>query len=605
MVYTQYTNSFRVVPDTAFPDLAARLSRCDCGWLCYNHGLMRHVILLLLFLAILLALPAMAQVERDPASRHSSNSTVSPFLPDDLHAQKATPAPPDPAALLAHAARQAGRSISDTARLAPAIELTQLAEAAAQIAAGAAAAESVPEEAPAPDLPQPAPKLDLADDPEPPAAEHGPAAAHQTTTATEAEAYPPVRPLRDTPETADEPPAAPEPEPAEEPDTELPDSPPAVTETAAAEAPAAEPAAELEPAAEEQALEPPAGPAGGKRLIPDRRRKADETLLSRDGSLEGVQRNQPEPAQTPTPGAPRLDPPAPAAGLPDPAAASQPQGGTSLADLTGSPAPPDPLSGESSPIVQFSAMTPSSGLTPAAANPEQPAAGFIAPYPGASAPVDLALPAGLPQMPGFDVPASMKVLSRGNPKKKLVALTFDDGPHPEYTSQLLAVLDYYDVPATFFCVGVQVQKYPQWVKMMSQQGHEVANHTYDHFRLPKLPKSEKEYQIDEYQRLIEALTGVTPRFLRPPGGQDDKETQQMLAQRRMVMALWDVAINDTSHGKLEQELLDVSLKKVRPGSVLLAHDGVQATIDMLPDLIDKLRAQGYEFVTLSELAARK
>ena len=268
------------------------------------------------------------------------------------------------------------------------------------------------------------------------------------------------------------------------------------------------------------------------------------------------------------------------------------QAGTSLAQITGEPGS----------ALQMSAMLPSQNLAPDAAGPAQ-SAGFLAPLPRQSAPVALVLPSGKPQMPRYDVPASMKTISRGSSKKKLVALTFDDGPHPEYTSQLLAVLDYYDVPATFFCVGVQVQKYPHWLKMINQQGHEIASQTYDHFRLPKLPKSEKVYQIDEYQRLVESLVGVTPRFMRPPGGQADAETQQLLDQRQMVMAMWDVAINDTCSGKLEQELLDVSLKKVRPGSVLLAHDGVQATIDMLPELIETLRAQGYEFVTLSELAA--
>ena len=210
---------------------------------------------------------------------------------------------------------------------------------------------------------------------------------------------------------------------------------------------------------------------------------------------------------------------------------------------------------------------------------------------------------GDPAMPDWPVGSTVTSLSRGNPKRKQVALTFDDGPHPEFTSQLLSVLDFYDVPATFFFVGVQAQKYPHWVKMTHQAGHELANHTYDHFRLPKLPREEKTYQIDEFQRLVENLTGVTPRFLRPPGGRLDGETSAMLTDRGMVLALWDVAINDTYEGKTKDDTLGAALKNIRPGSVVLCHDGIQATVDMLPELITTLRAQGYEFVTLSEMAS--
>jgi len=219
------------------------------------------------------------------------------------------------------------------------------------------------------------------------------------------------------------------------------------------------------------------------------------------------------------------------------------------------------------------------------------------------APVELALPSPTASMPDFSIPSHITSVSRGHAKRKQVALTFDDGPHPDYTSQLLAILEFYDVPATFFFVGVQAQKYPHWVKMSHQAGHEIASQTYDHFRLPKLPLEEKVYQIDEYQRLIEGLIGVTPRFLRPPGGQVDPETEQLVAERGMILGLWDVALNDTRDNKTASEMLATANREVRSGSVVLAHDGIQATIDMLPELIETLRARGYEFVTMSELAA--
>jgi peptidoglycan/xylan/chitin deacetylase (PgdA/CDA1 family) len=219
------------------------------------------------------------------------------------------------------------------------------------------------------------------------------------------------------------------------------------------------------------------------------------------------------------------------------------------------------------------------------------------------APIEPVLGNWPPSMPKHDVPVRIREVSRGNSRHKQVALTFDDGPHPEFTSQLLAVLDFYDVPATFFFVGVQALKYPHWVKMSHQAGHEIGSQTYDHFRLPKLPLEEKVYQIDEYQRLIEGLIGVTPRFLRPPGGQYDASIRELVTERGMVLGLWDVALNDTREGKTAAQMLQTARREIRPGSVVLAHDGIQTTVDMLPELIESLRAQGYEFVTMSELAS--
>jgi peptidoglycan/xylan/chitin deacetylase (PgdA/CDA1 family) len=232
------------------------------------------------------------------------------------------------------------------------------------------------------------------------------------------------------------------------------------------------------------------------------------------------------------------------------------------------------------------------GLTPAA---------FTSPVSGP--PLDMALPTGPPRMPAATLRSGLFQVVRGNPRQKKVALTFDDGPHPEYTSQLLAILGYYHIHATFFIVGVQAQRYPQWVKMIHQAGHEIGNHTYDHFRLPALPPDEQAYQIDENQRLLEQLTGVTPRFFRPPGGRYNEQAERLIRQRGMLLALWDVALNDTAEDREAGDLYSTASHKIRPGSVVLGHDGIQATIDMLPQLIESLQKDGYTFVTMSELAS--
>lgn len=217
-------------------------------------------------------------------------------------------------------------------------------------------------------------------------------------------------------------------------------------------------------------------------------------------------------------------------------------------------------------------------------------------------PANMAFLRTAPSMPSPRVSALVRSLSRGNPKQLKIALTFDDGPHPEFTNKILAILDYYDVKATFFYVGLQANRYPEWIKMTNQAGHEIASQTYDHFRMPKLPLEEKQYQIDKYQRLIENIVGVTPRFMRPPGGKLDEVTKRLIIERGMVLGLWDVALNDTREGKTAAEMLKTAKSQVRPGSVLLVHDGIQATIEVLPELIEFLSSQGYQFVTMSELA---
>lgn len=210
---------------------------------------------------------------------------------------------------------------------------------------------------------------------------------------------------------------------------------------------------------------------------------------------------------------------------------------------------------------------------------------------------------GMPDWATIRIPSSVTTLSRGNHRKRQVALTFDDGPHPEYTGEILKILAKYNVHATFFVVGAQCVKYPQLVQQAFAEGHEIGSHSYDHFRLPNLPEDEKKYQIDEEQLLIKRLCGVEPRFLRPPGGQIDSQTKAMLKKRGIILALWDVALNDTKDGKTADEMLKTAEAKVRPGSVILAHDGIPATVELLPKLIEELRSQGYEFVTMSQLAA--
>jgi len=199
-----------------------------------------------------------------------------------------------------------------------------------------------------------------------------------------------------------------------------------------------------------------------------------------------------------------------------------------------------------------------------------------------------------------DGKAIVPELRRGNPALNEIALTFDDGPHPLYTGQLLAILRYYRVPATFFMVGVQAERYPEWVKMIFQEGHEIANHTYDHFRLVNLPYDEQVYQIEAFQDLIHKITGVYPRFLRPPGGQFDRATVELMNKNGLALGLWTINSKDGT-SITPEELLKNTLEQAQPGSIILFHDGREETIRILPRLIETLKRRGFRFVTMSQM----
>ncbi len=205
---------------------------------------------------------------------------------------------------------------------------------------------------------------------------------------------------------------------------------------------------------------------------------------------------------------------------------------------------------------------------------------------------------------GADGGLIVKELRRGSSHIKEVALTFDDGPHPAYTAQLLSILRYYRVPATFFLVGVQAERYPKWVRMIHQEGHEIGCHTYDHFRLVNLPLDEQVYQIEEFTSLIYRLTGTQPNFLRPPGGQYDHFTISLMNKNRMALGLWTINTNDTAPQTDAASLYQRVIGEVGPGSIILMHDGADASLVALPRMIETLKRRGYSFVTMSQMMAR-
>ncbi|MBQ7714578.1 MAG: polysaccharide deacetylase family protein [Clostridia bacterium] len=188
--------------------------------------------------------------------------------------------------------------------------------------------------------------------------------------------------------------------------------------------------------------------------------------------------------------------------------------------------------------------------------------------------------------------------------EKVVALTFDDGPHPVYTEQILDTLSEYSVKATFFIIGENAKAFPEMVKKELELGHEVENHTLSHCYLSKLSTCDIEKQLEESERIFREIGGESFRFLRPPGGLFDKRVSAIAEERGYLSTvLWSLDTKDWAHNP-SRNIISYVIKNCGPGDIILMHDyisGRSPTLPALKSFIPKLKELGYEFVTISEL----
>lgn len=194
-----------------------------------------------------------------------------------------------------------------------------------------------------------------------------------------------------------------------------------------------------------------------------------------------------------------------------------------------------------------------------------------------------------------------RVVSSAHPREKLVAFTFDDGPHPITTALLLDTLRRSQVRATFFVVGEKAEENPQLLRRIAAAGHQVACHTYSHLNLADMSAHEARNELVFWERDVNKLIGDQPRYLRPPGGDYDRETLSVLRERGYVLALWSVNPGDWKNPPAEKIVHHV-LDRVRPGSIVLMHDDGLNTIRALPTIFGELKRRGYRFVTVRDIA---
>ncbi len=182
--------------------------------------------------------------------------------------------------------------------------------------------------------------------------------------------------------------------------------------------------------------------------------------------------------------------------------------------------------------------------------------------------------------------------------KKLVALTFDDGPYPDTTNRLLDVLREKEVQATFFELGTMASRYPEVTKRVYDEKHELASHTMSHKQLNKLSAGEVESEVERARDVIEDITGEEPELVRPPYGALNNTVRDKIGA---PMILWTVDTEDWK-SKDADSVLERTKDAVFDGAVILMHDIYGSTVDAVGMVIDELRKDNYEFVTVSELA---
>jgi peptidoglycan-N-acetylglucosamine deacetylase len=188
-------------------------------------------------------------------------------------------------------------------------------------------------------------------------------------------------------------------------------------------------------------------------------------------------------------------------------------------------------------------------------------------------------------------------------EEKIVALTFDDGPHPKYTKDILDLLDQYDAKATFFVVGEHAEKNPDIVFRMYEEGHELANHTYTHPFNGRVPQLMEE--IKQTNDVIFSITGYSPVLFRPVEGQYTDALIEAVTKEgfKVVMWSWHQDTEDWKDPGVKKIVKNV-LKDTKQGDVILFHDGGgnrQQTVQALAEILPELQKEGYEFVTISEL----
>lgn len=188
-------------------------------------------------------------------------------------------------------------------------------------------------------------------------------------------------------------------------------------------------------------------------------------------------------------------------------------------------------------------------------------------------------------------------LGETDPKEKYIALTFDDGPHPVYTPELLKGLRERKVHVTFFLIGQNIDGNEDIIRQMKEDGHLIGNHSQNHMQLTREQTREACDQINRTNEKIREITGQTPEYVRPPFGSWSEELECIVP---MKVVLWNVDPLDWKIQNRDRIVRHI-VTHVEDGSIILLHDVYGTSVEAALEVIDTLTREGYNFVTVDEL----
>ncbi len=188
-----------------------------------------------------------------------------------------------------------------------------------------------------------------------------------------------------------------------------------------------------------------------------------------------------------------------------------------------------------------------------------------------------------------------------DPQKPMVALTFDDGPHYEYTDNILDELEKYNSVATFFVLGSRAEKNKDIIKRIAEGGNQIGNHTYDHKQLTKLSNKEITEEITKTSDIIYDITNIRPSLLRPTYG-NVNDNVRLYSDAPLI--LWSIDTLDWK-SRNKKKIVNAALKKVRDGDIILMHDIYKSTAMAAEVIIKELSSKGFQLVTIEELYQAK
>lgn len=206
---------------------------------------------------------------------------------------------------------------------------------------------------------------------------------------------------------------------------------------------------------------------------------------------------------------------------------------------------------------------------------------------------------------------SKRVVRCGQPNRRWIALTFDDGPNPIYTPKLLDILKEADVKATFFIVGQQALKHPHILSRIQREGHSIGCHSFSHRHAWLMSPWRTFKDLELTRQAIESSLGFKPHWYRPPWGMFNLCSAAAAWRQGLDIAYWSIEAQDWEAKTTVQHIYETVVSRAQPGSIIVLHDnrgvpGAPAkTLEALPSIIHTLKKKGYTFVTLDQLKGDK